>query len=149
MANAGRILVIEDEKDSIYNARVRWRLQGIDVQVAESVSAAINFVGTNEFNLILVDIRLPKTPEADEISNFAGVEFILDLCSGAYGERNSHTPLMIITNQQHSVDEKRLGTLSTFKGVFDKLNEERIIEFVERFVLGAGNPRESTADPLS
>jgi two-component system response regulator PilR (NtrC family) len=54
-----RILVVDDEPDLRELLEITLVKMGLDVDSAESISAARNFLGSREYALVLTDMRLP------------------------------------------------------------------------------------------
>ena len=97
-----KILVIEDEKDIQNIIKAFLENAGYKVETADDGLDAINFIQKNNYDLILLDIMLPK------IDGFTVCEMI---------RKNSNIPIIILTAL---TDEE-----SQLKG-FDKLADDYI-----------------------
>ena len=97
-----KILVVEDEKDIQNIIKAFLENAGYKVETADDGLDAINFIQKNNYDLILLDIMLPK------IDGFTVCEMI---------RKNSNVPIIILTAL---TDEE-----SQLKG-FDKLADDYI-----------------------
>jgi CheY-like chemotaxis protein len=57
---AGKVLLVEDEKNIILGVRTCLDAVGYHVEVVENGEAALEFVGRDKPDLILLDLLLPK-----------------------------------------------------------------------------------------
>jgi two-component system, NtrC family, response regulator PilR len=81
MPNAAKILIVDDERSIRELLEIFLKKEGYEIQVAQSVSEALELIKSTEFDLIVSDIRMPDMSGIDLLrhlrsNNFNG-QFIL------------------------------------------------------------------------
>lgn len=115
-----KILLVEDEFDT-----VRGTARGIGLKVktvdnASTIKDAVSFVESTKYDLIIVDVRLPKIPGGEKIAE-SGLDFIAELHAGKHGSINTKTPFMVLTAQNKSLRLDLLGSNKMCVSVHGKL----------------------------
>lgn len=115
-----KILVVEDE--DIIRTALKRLLERNDFQVSEaaSVDEALENFRLNEFELIISDLRLPKTPGTD----------LIELAKGI--------PVLIMTSYaslRSAVDSMKMGAVDYIAKPFD---HDEMLEAVNRILSQRG-----------
>jgi DNA-binding response OmpR family regulator len=95
-----RILIVDDEPNVRLNYRVTLETEGFEVQEASSGSAALRELAGKDFDLAILDMRMPEMD---------GLELLESM-----RERNIQTPVVIITaygDIPHAVRAMKLGAI--------------------------------------
>ena len=95
-----KILVVEDEKPMAHAIELKMSNSGFSVSVAFDGAEALSFLEKNDFDVILLDLVMPKV---DGFTVLAQLK-----------EKNIKTPVIVMTNlsQQSDVDKaKELGAV--------------------------------------
>ncbi len=82
---ARRVLVVDDEKNIVKGIRFSLEQEGFEVTSAYDGEEALNQVKQNEFDIILLDLMLPKLSGLDvcqQIREFSGVPIIMLTAKG-------------------------------------------------------------------
>ena len=88
-----KILLIEDEPDIRKTLEYNLSREGFDVVCASSLSEGKNYINTNQFSLILLDLMLPDGSG-------------LDLCRELKTDSDKKlTPIIILTAKDDEVDK--------------------------------------------
>lgn len=88
-----KILLIEDEPDIRKTLEYNLSREGFDVVCASSLSEGKNYINTNQFSLILLDLMLPDGSG-------------LDLCRELKNDSDKKlTPIIILTAKDDEVDK--------------------------------------------
>ena len=88
-----KILIIEDEPDIRKTLEYNLSREGFDVVCASSLSEGKNYINTNQFSLILLDLMLPDGSG-------------LDLCRELKTDSDKKlTPIIILTAKDDEVDK--------------------------------------------
>ena len=61
MSNKGRLLIVDDEKLIRWSLDVEFKKQGYEVDTAETGAQALSMIEAMEYDIVLLDIRLPDT----------------------------------------------------------------------------------------
>lgn len=119
VSNSKKILVVEDRKPMAKALSIKLERAGFATQVAEDGEVALKFLQSDKFDLILLDLVLPK------VDGFA----ILSEMQ----VRNIKTPVIILSNLSQEEDERRakeLGAIHYFVKSDVSINE--VIEQVKK-----------------
>ena len=82
---AKRVLVVDDEKNIVKGIRFSLEQEGFEVTSAYDGEEALNQAKQNEFDIILLDLMLPKLSGLDvcqQIREFSGVPIIMLTAKG-------------------------------------------------------------------
>ena len=102
-----RILVVDDELSMRELLEIWCQQQGHEVEVASDGTAAIECLAKTEFDLVITDLRMPRTP---------GIE-VLRRCR----ELHPDTPVIVMTafaSTETAVEAMKLGALDYFTKPF-------------------------------
>lgn len=86
-----KILIVEDEPSMRLGLKDNLEFEGYEVLIAEDGQAALDAVATNTFDLILLDVMLPK------VSGF-------EVCKKIRKEGNT-TPIILLTAKGEEIDK--------------------------------------------
>lgn len=117
----GRILIIEDEKPLSHALKLKLSHEGFDVVVAEDGEEGLKIAREQQFDLILVDIIMPK------LDGFAVLS--------ALKESSNKTTIIVLSNlgQQEDIEKaKQLGVRDYM--VKSNTPISRIVEVVHTIV---------------
>ncbi|NUM33116.1 MAG: response regulator transcription factor [Candidatus Brocadiae bacterium] len=89
-----RILIIEDEEGVVRFIKKGLREEGFNIDVAESAEEALDLIKNNNYELLIIDVLLPKMTGFDFLSFFR--------------EKNQETPVLMLTAKD-SISDKRIG----------------------------------------
>lgn len=106
-SKAKKILVVEDEKAYARALALKLQHEGFDVQNAYDGEEAINFLKNSDFDLVMLDIVMPK------INGFGVLEEMRNL-----GVKN---PVIILSNLSQDEDKKKIKEYSV-KDFIEKSN---------------------------
>ncbi|MCL2573687.1 MAG: response regulator transcription factor [Defluviitaleaceae bacterium] len=87
---ANKILVVDDEKNIIKGIKFSLEQDGMDVSVAYDGEEALNLAKDNNFDLIVLDVMLPKLDG-------------LEVCQGI--REFSDTPIIMLTAKSEDMDK--------------------------------------------
>ncbi len=86
-----KILIVEDEPSMRLGLKDNLEFEGYEVLIAEDGQAALDVIASNTFDLILLDVMLPK------VSGF-------DVCKKIRKEGNT-TPIILLTAKGEEIDK--------------------------------------------
>lgn len=92
-----RILVVEDEKPMARALELKLQHSGFEVLVANDGQSALDMLQKEKFDLILLDLMMPK------IDGFGVIQ--------ALRERKNKTPIIVTTNLSQEDDAKKVKDL--------------------------------------
>ena len=123
---AGRVLYVEDE--DFFAAIIKKKLEdaGIETDIAPDGETALTMVGQGQYELILLDLILPK------------MDGLLVLEKLKESDATKAIPVIVLSNQSEDGNRKKaeeLGALSYFVKVNATPNE--IVAMVARQLAGA------------
>src|SRR5690606_26744561 len=110
-----RILVADDEDSIRFLLREVMRREGYDVTVTDNGESALQLVRENNFDLVILDVRMPGMDGMETLKEMRKVR--------------PHLVVLIITahgNNQLAVEAMRLGAYDYFNKPFE-LDEMRIV----------------------
>lgn len=126
MPNGRSILLVEDEPLLANLLKKRLEKEGYSVQIAGDGQSALDLLKSNKFNLILLDIILPK------VSGFELMENIRQ--DPGY----ANAPIIVISNlgQEGDIEKgKRLGAVGYF--VKAHVSIEDLVSQIKKFLTDA------------
>jgi DNA-binding response OmpR family regulator len=114
-----RILIAEDEKPIAHALELKLSNKGFDVTVVDDGEAAIEILEKNDFDLLLLDLVLPKKDGFDVLA--------------AMQDKNIFTPVIVSSNLSQEEDLDRAKKLGA-KDYFMKSNTsiEEVVEHVNK-----------------
>lgn len=118
---AKKILVVEDEPDILTLAIVRLKTAGYEVLMARNSEEAIELLGKDMPDLILLDLILPE---------MQGDEFCKRLKSDA---RFKHIPVILFTASTIRVPEK-VGEMGADDYVIKPFEPENLLYKIKKFI---------------
>lgn len=68
-----KLLLVDDEKDFIESLSERLQLRDFDVKTALNGDDAINLVGENEFDVIILDVKMPGKSGIDTLKEIKNI----------------------------------------------------------------------------
>jgi DNA-binding response OmpR family regulator len=95
MAKSKKILLVEDDEFILNMYRLKLEMENFEVLVAENGEKAINFFKEKDFDLVLLDIILPKK------NGFEVLKEIKEL------KEKKGTPVILLTNLSQKEDVKK------------------------------------------
>lgn len=134
MERRAQILVVDDETEILDTFRVRFRLEGIDVDLCADAGEALRKVEKNYYPVVLCDIKMP---EMSGVELLRRIKRLHPLCS-----------VIMMTgysSMSHVVDCLESGAIDYFVKPFRNIDE--IVEAVRQALDRAGRWRR--AMPLS
>ncbi|MDP1689189.1 MAG: response regulator [bacterium] len=98
-----KILIAEDRKPMAKALAIKLERAGFNVQIAEDGEVALNFLKNDKFNIVLLDLVMPKID---------GFTILAEMQA-----RNIKTPVIVLSNLSQDEDERRakeLGAVDYF-----------------------------------
>ncbi len=92
-----KVLIVEDRKPILKALSIKLERSGFDVMTAEDGEIALKTIESNKFDLILLDLVLPKID---------GFSILAELKT-----RNIKTPVIVLSNLSQDQDERRAREL--------------------------------------
>ncbi|MFC1608709.1 response regulator transcription factor [Patescibacteria group bacterium] len=92
-----KILIAEDDKPMARTMRIKLAKSGFDVTVAVDGEEALEFLSKDKFDLILLDIMMPK------VNGFKVLEEMKN--------RGDNTPVVVTSNLSQSSDKSKVMEL--------------------------------------
>ncbi|MES2437076.1 MAG: response regulator [Patescibacteria group bacterium] len=116
-----KILVVEDEKPMAHALELKLKSSGFDADVAHDGEAALEHILTNSYDLVLLDLVIPKKD---------GFGVLAEL-----KEKGNTTPIFVTSNLSQQEDEKKARELGA-QGYLIKSNTPllKIIETIKEFL---------------
>ena len=71
MANKKQVLVVEDDYAFRWALVVELEKRGVDVDVAENGREAMALLGKNDYQIVLLDLKLPRVSGEDIVAHIA------------------------------------------------------------------------------
>ncbi len=96
---AGKVLLVEDEKNVILGVRTCLDAVGYDVEIVEDGEEALNSVNREHPDLILLDLLLPK------VDGFEVLKTLKD------NDETSKIPVIVLTAKAEEEDRQRVMDL--------------------------------------
>src|SRR5262245_37433597 len=94
-SSKARILVVDDEKTIRWSLRERLKAEGYDIDEAADVKAAREALGANQYDLLLLDYRLPDGNGFDVLKHAKTIDpSQLAICMTAYATVKNATESM-------------------------------------------------------
>ncbi len=72
MATKAKILMIEDEKDLAEIYSLQMKMSGIDVVIAQNGAEALDILGKQSFDLVLLDLLMPEVDGFEVLKKIKG-----------------------------------------------------------------------------
>lgn len=119
--NQKKLLIAEDERSIAKALKLKLSLAGFEVDLAVNGEEALNLMKTKKFDLILLDIMMPK------MDGFSVME--------AMKKSKNKTPVIILSNlsqEDDAVRAKSLGAVDFFIKSNTPLNE--ILDKIKNFL---------------
>jgi CheY-like chemotaxis protein len=113
-----RILSVEDEPDTLAGPLDSLDLAGHQIERAEDLITARQFLTDEPFDLLLVDQRLGGSGELLE----AGSRLVTWLKEGELGELNRKIEFLFVTGSDQWVDEDEMRALQGYEGLLIKVS---------------------------
>lgn len=123
MAGKPKILIIEDESALIYALRAKFAASGFEPIIALNGELALEFADKEKFDIILLDLLLPKLNGFEVLSRFKA------------SPKTASTPVIIFSNLDSQEDKKRaldLGASEYLMKAQTSLDE--VIKLVNKFI---------------
>ncbi len=123
MASKNRILVVDDEEALRIVLSAELEGEGYQVTNAGDGQEAINILATNEFDLILLDIKMPN------VDGFEVLKYVK--------ERSPKTKVVMLTgfaDLKNAIESKKLGAEDFVSKPYDLVD---LLTTVERVLTGA------------
>jgi CheY-like chemotaxis protein len=120
MSSVAHVLAIEDVPGTIREIVGDLEDDRVVVDSADTVVKAESKLKNRPYDLLLVDIML-----ADDENG--GLNVILGLREGRYGEKNVDTPFYVLTGQKASLDQDALTAIPGCLGIEKKLLQHRLL----------------------
>jgi DNA-binding response OmpR family regulator len=89
--NGGKILVVEDDASILLGLRMNLEGAGYEVETAEDGQAGLNLARTQHFDLVLLDVMLPKMNGYELVSALRG--------------DGDETPVVLLTAKNTEIDK--------------------------------------------
>ena len=90
-----KILIIEDESALIYALRAKFSASGFEATIALNGELALEFADKEKFDIILLDLLLPKLNGFEVLSRFRA------------NHKTAKTPVIVFSNLDSAEDKKR------------------------------------------
>lgn len=118
MSKKQSILIIEDEYPIATALKLKLEAQGFETQVAGNGEEGIRFLDQHEFDLVLLDLVMPKR------DGFSVLEHLQQM--------NNTVPVIVSTNLNQDEDMDRVKALGAI-GYYVKSNTpiKRVVQVVE------------------
>ena len=107
VAPKNKILIIDDERAIAHALELKLSIAGYETVVASNGESAVAYLEKEKFNLILLDLIMPK------FDGFSVLEFI--------NRNRIKTPVIVLSNLSQQDDEKRAKEMGV-KEFFIKSN---------------------------
>ena len=133
MANKYNVLIVEDIGDTIRGTVSELDLLGIGHKLVSSIRTAEEALGQGCYDLMVVDMRLPKEVGKSIIEE-GGINLVEKLRSGELGKDNQQIPFIVVSAQKYSVAVYKLKDLGEFYGLYSKLQNEAIIHKISEII---------------
>ncbi|QQG52597.1 MAG: response regulator [Candidatus Falkowbacteria bacterium] len=116
-----RILLAEDERSISRALKLKLEMSGFEVEIAVNGEEALNLLKTKKFDLLLLDIMMPK------MDGFSVMEEMK--------KRKDKTPILVLSNLSQEDDAKRAKSFGTIDFCI-KSNSPlaEIIDKIKRFL---------------
>jgi two-component system response regulator VicR len=92
-----KILLAEDERSISRALKLKLELSGFEIEIAINGEEALNILKTKKFDLLLLDIMMPK------VDGFSVMEEMK--------KRKDKTPILVLSNLSQEDDAKRAESL--------------------------------------
>lgn len=116
-----KILLVEDEKSISRAIKLKLSISGFETEIAENGVDALELLKTKKFDLILLDIMMPK---------MGGFEVMEEM-----KKNKDKTPIIVLSNLSQEEDGKRakeLGAVDFFVKSNSPLSE--IVDRINKFL---------------
>lgn len=111
MNNKNRVLIVEDDPECVDGLRALLEGKNIFVHIATSCTEAREALLANEYDCVLMDIRLRAGPADATIVHAGGVDLLKDLKHGGLGEKNKGARVVVVTGYPELEIESLVKTL--------------------------------------
>lgn len=140
MASTSRLLVVED--DRAIRDLIADRLEHFELTFAACQSEAYEQLGAGRFDLVLLDLRLPREPGDMRPVNQVGIDILKTIRRRRLSKRGSAMPLPVVVMTAHGSEELSAQVLIE-NGANDYIrkpfgSEDRFEEKILRALAGEG-----------
>ena len=111
-----KILIIEDEIDTATPVKAALELEGIDADIAKDGSEGLTLFGQNEYDLVLLDLKMPGMSGEEVLSEIRKVDPFMDV--------------IIYTNYSDFPEIKKLTNIG-IEGYINKGPNAELSELIE------------------
>jgi len=111
-----RILIVDDEEDLVSTLAERLALRGFQVDAATSGTDALRCVGEDDFNVLILDVKMP---------GIDGLELM-----GKIKQQQPDLPVILFTGHGSVADAERGMTEGAFDYVMKPVDIDELIEKV-------------------
>ena len=111
-----KILIIEDEIDTATPVKAALELEGIDADIAKDGSEGLTLFGQNEYDLVLLDLKMPGMSGEEVLSEIRKVDPFMDV--------------IIYTNYSEFPEIKKLTNIG-IEGYINKGPNAELSELIE------------------
>jgi DNA-binding response OmpR family regulator len=114
-----KILIAEDEKPMAHALELKLSSEGFDVTVVDNGETAIEILEKNDFDLVLLDLVMPKKDGFDVLT--------------AMHDKNNSTPVVVLSNLSQGEDldrAKKLGAKDYFMKADTSIEE--VVEHINK-----------------
>jgi CheY-like chemotaxis protein len=112
------LLVIEDDLGTVEGTLSELDLRGYTFETVISRARAEECLASHRYALILVDLKIPYR-EDEEPDESGGLDLIMDLRAGRFGQLNQDKPYIIISTQEFRLDglEQRISDPAALEAI--------------------------------
>ena len=121
----GKVLIAEDDEVSLFTAKRMVVKCGCDVTAAHNGQEALDILAQNDFDLVLMDIRMPKVD---------GVEVTKAVRRGDFGRAKTTTPIVAMTAYAMVGDKEKLMSAGVDDYITKPVDYEELTEIVSKFI---------------
>lgn len=121
-----KFLVVDDFPEEVDGTISELSLLGAELQFAENTQDFESVFQNEKFDLVLIDMRIPRSRDSLEPYDEEGIAVADHLTSSA----SHNTFFLFISAQNHSISKERYANDPRFLGIFGKLSHSRIIAII-------------------
>ncbi|MGD1046742.1 MAG: hypothetical protein ABR936_15645 [Bacteroidota bacterium] len=136
-----KILAIEDVPNSFLGPFGELQDQGYQIKIVGSIEEGISALTDNEFDIMLLDWRLPRKAHNGHIDDKGGEAVIDSMLKGVCKEWNKKIPFIVITGQNPATNIEICKKLPGYIGTIGKLNLLSFDDYFKRAVEQANDRR--------
>ncbi len=115
-----RILLVDDEEDLVSTLAERLALRGFQVQTATNGADALGQIRDNDFNVLILDVKMPEIDGLDLMAQVKG--------------KHPSLPVILFTGHASVADAERGLTEGAFEYIMKPIDIEELVEKIRSAV---------------